>query len=259
MEPGDLAILCLVTVWKIFLNIIDKVAKTSIRAVFHETCTSVRTHSFIWNLTKPCEVPWGKPWNFLPRFGFSGDATKFVGGAAFGGFFGYVSFCVFFVALWEDGNRWFISVNPLEKTISAVDDDIEKVSCLDFDGKSVTKSPQRIPPIYLHEVWICITVFGFHTNLNWSRQNLLVRDVTGVGLVTDTLGITKNAEDETHEEWNWRLATKQMKSCSEMYSYFMCGYNWYCYSLETCLDFILTYSDLQDSVWVISIKSLTLI
>ncbi len=102
-------------------------------------------------------------------------------------------------------------------------------------------------------------LFGFHTNLNWSRQNILVRDVTGVGLVTDTLGITKNAEDETHEEWNWRLATKQTKSCSEMYSYFMCGYNWYCYSLETCLDFILTYSDLQDSVLVISIKSLTLI
>lgn len=48
--------------------------------------------------------------------------------------------------------------------------------------------------------------------------------VTGVGLVTDTLGITKNAEDASTLFQGPVANDTFMKTCSERYSHFMIFY-----------------------------------
>ena len=239
MKPGDLAaILCLVSQRFFFKKgLLTRVAlkKHPSGQVFPRLhFSSVRIHIYscfdeIWPFfgrpipeTNPpfCDTRRAMP-NALgqgvskkpfPNFWW-GDATKFVGGAAFGGVFGkrlkHNSWSCF--VLWVSSRhfekivkRWYISVyygsrrKPFNiNTISAVDD-IKKVSCLDFDGKSVTKSSQRNPThSHFGDVWIS------HASLiqaKWCETSpvqlrLFHRDATGVGLVTDTLGITKNAED----------------------------------------------------------------
>lgn len=107
-----------------------------------------------------------------------------MGGAAFGGVFDKKlkqnswSCFVFVFSSWhfekivKDGIYQYImgqDETPLINTISAVDE-IKKVSCLDFDGKSVTTSSQRNPHPFTF--WRCLDFTQSSSRQNGAETSL---------------------------------------------------------------------------------------